>query len=94
MCDLRVRQGFLRTGGNAFHGDVDRGQGLRARRDGNVGQVDIDREARHVTDEEIDGGATLKSKATLLRNMGEDAHEQGDLPTVDVTKRHSDPPAR
>jgi hypothetical protein len=78
----------------ARHGSVDLGQRSSAGRDRHIGQVDIDRQSRHVPDEEIDGGTALQRKTSLFGNEREDANKQRDLPAVDVTKGHSDPPAR
>jgi hypothetical protein len=72
-----VRAWNLRTHtlGNPLYCGVDRCQRFGARMRRQVGQIDIDRESRHVTDKEIDCGAALEGKAILGRDDRQDAQQ-------------------
>jgi hypothetical protein len=58
-----------------------RWQANRARQ---LGRVNIDGQAWHVPNQKIDRGAALERKARLLGDQRKNAHEQRDLPAVDV----------
>lgn len=73
---------------NAVHGGVDIRQGFGPWSHRQVGQIDIDRQARHVSDEEVDGGATLEGEALFRRDKGQGAYEKRHLFPVLVVKRH------
>jgi hypothetical protein len=85
------------TGFDAFadaaHRSVDRGDRRFIRLHGNIGQIDIDRQTRHVADEEIDGRAALEGKTFFDGDQGQKSDQESDLPAIDVSERHRDPPA-
>ena len=56
--------------------------------DRQVGEVDIDREARHVAHEEVDRGAALECEAGLLGDERNDADQQRGLPAEFLRCRH------
>src|SRR3546814_19910175 len=60
------------------------GKRLRARRDREVYEVDIDRQPRQIADEQVDCGAALEREDVLACDPGDDADQQGDLRRIDV----------
>jgi hypothetical protein len=72
----------------------DGGQRFFTRHDGQESQVDIDRQARHVAHEEIDGGAALEGEVLLFRHGRNGMDQQCDLIPVPLIDRHVIPPAR
>src|SRR3546814_4301314 len=60
------------------------GKRLRARRDREVYEVDIDRQPRQIADEQVDCGAALEREDVLACDLGDDADQQGDLRRIDV----------
>ena len=51
---------------NPFHGRVDRIQGGRTRFDRDISGIDIDRQPRHVANEQIDGSSAFEGKALFF----------------------------
>jgi hypothetical protein len=62
--------------------------------DGQIGQVDIDVEARQVAHKELDGRTALEGEGRLFGDEGQGADEQRHLASVGIKQRHADPPAR
>lgn len=56
--------------------------------------IDIDRRARHVSHEEVDGYAALEGEALFRRDKGQGAYEKHHLFPVLVVKRHGRIPVR
>ncbi len=79
---------------DAPHAGVDAGQRLRAVVQRQIGQVDVDREARQVAVEEVDRRAALQREVALLRDQRQDPDQKAHLPTVSLINGHPDPPAR
>src|SRR3546814_2737171 len=63
------------------------GKRLRARRDREVYEVDIDRQPRQIADEQVDCGAALEREDVLACDLGDDAEQQGDLRRIDVVRQ-------
>ena len=71
MCGLG--ETLFNLGRNPPHRGVDRRQSRGPRMGWQIGQVDVDRQARHVAHEEIDGRAALEASALLGRDGRQDA---------------------
>lgn len=72
-------------------GRVDFGQALEPRFERKVGQVDIDRETREISVEEIDGGSTLQGENRFVGNHRQGLDEELELGNILVTG-HRCPP--
>lgn len=68
---------------------MDRGHGCRAFLDRQEGEVDIDRQARHVPHEQIDGRTPLERETLLLHDKRQDADKEGYLFAIKVSERRS-----
>ncbi len=68
--------------GQAPQGRVDRGERGRPIREGQVGQVDVDREPGQVAPEEIDRRPALEREFGLARQQRQPADEHGDLGAI------------
>ena len=63
--------------------------------DRQIGEIDIDRQTRHVADKQIDRRAAFEGEACLLRDMRQHPDEQRGLLAVEVSGTASrSPPAR
>ena len=60
----------------------------RASGDGQIGEIDVDREAREISDEEVDRGAALEREDALLGNGRENADQERDLCAVSISEGH------
>ena len=56
------------TRGNALHGLVDGVERFGPRENREIGQIEINRKARKVADEKIDGGSAFECEARFLRD--------------------------
>lgn len=59
-----------------------------------VGEIDVDRQPRHVADEQIDGRPAFQCEAGFLRDGRENTDQQLDLSSIDLTEGQRDPPER
>lgn len=55
-----------------------------ARLDGQIDEIDIDREARKFAHEQVDRGSALERKIFLGCDLGNRTHEQRNLRCIDV----------
>jgi hypothetical protein len=76
---------------NSLHRGIDVGEGFWPRRDGQIGEININRKPRKVANKQIDRRPAFEGKTRFFRDQGKNADEQGDLPFVDISERHSDP---
>lgn len=63
------------TIGDAFHRRVDVVQRLGTRRDRDVGEIDVDGKARHITDEQVDCRAAFERETRLLGDERQHAYQ-------------------
>src|SRR3546814_5597225 len=75
---------LAQTAGDPREAVMKGGKRLRARRDREVYEVDIDRQPRQIADEQVDCGAALEREDVLACDLGDDADQQGDLRRIDV----------
>jgi hypothetical protein len=78
---------------DAPHGGVDSRERLLAPLNGQIRQIDIDRQTRHVANEQIDARASLEREAVFARNFGQGSHDERALLAIDFTEWHRGSPA-
>jgi hypothetical protein len=89
--DPRAADGRFDLRRYPFRRRIDRRKGLVARMDGQICQIDIDRKARHIADEQIDRRAAFQREAVFRRDQRDRPDEQGDLAAIDIGERHQKP---
>jgi hypothetical protein len=94
LSDFCPAEPFTDTLGDSLHGHINCRQRFGARENGQISEVDIDGQARHVADEQIDGRAALKGEAIFLCDEGQNSDQQLSLFAIDLTEGQRDPPAR
>ena len=86
------RKGGLDTLTDATQRSLDVRKRLCSVRDRQIGEVDVDRQPRKVSDEQVDRRPTLQREAFLLRDVRQSADQQLDLSPVSLIHRHRGPP--
>ena len=82
------------SGSNPPYGGIDIGERSRAIFDRQIGQIDIDRQTWKVSNEKIDGRATLQCKDVLLCNERKISNKEADLRAIGFRRRHRVSPAQ
>lgn len=79
--------------GGAPHRRVDILQGGGTVLDRQIGQIDIDRKARHIAYEQVDRRAAFQGETVLGRDERKDLDKQGDLTAIPLIYCHRVPSA-
>lgn len=89
--ERRTSQPFFDTFGNTPEGGIDSGERLSSARNRQPGEVDIDRQTRHVANKQVDRRSALQSKAVFHGYQGKELEQQPNLPLIDFTEGRRDP---
>ena len=80
--------------GDSPQSRIDGREGFGTRVNREVAEIDVDRQPRHVADEQIDGRPAFQCEAGFLRDGRENTDQQLDLSSIDLTEGQRDPPER